>query len=478
MKKHLLSALALFVITTSLCRAQVPMLYGLTTRGGNDSIGNIFQYTVGGSFTSVHSFGISPDGEQPWGSLIYASNKLLYGMTYVGGTYNIGTIFSFNIFTGKDSVVYNFAGSGDGATPKGGSLTQVNDSMLYGMTTNGGTGSDGTIFSYNINSGTEAVLYSFAGGTSDGAGPYGSLTQVNDSMLYGMTLFGGTGDSGVIFNYNINSEKETVVHSFASVEGGNPSGSLLLVNDSMLYGMTTYGGSAGYGVIFAYDILTPTVIDVHNFNTDSLGWYPYGSLIQAKNGLLYGMTESGGVTGDGIVFSYNVNTNTEKILHNFSGIPDGELPYGSVMQASDGNLYGVTSAGGANNDGMLFSYDITSSIYSKLIDFTGINAWEPYYGSLVEADTSKPAGINQLAVNNERLTIYPNPNNGQFTVKLNNNQIGNTLEIYNVLGEKIYQSVLSNSQSSINLSSQPAGLYFVYLKSCEGVEVTKVMVTK
>jgi hypothetical protein len=91
--------------------------------------------------------------------------------------------------------------------------------------------------------------------------------------------------------------------------------------------------------------------------------------------------------------------------------------------------------------------------------------------------SSGSAGINQLSLSYS-IDVYPNPNSGQFTIKLNYSQNGYTVEIYNMVGEKIYQSVLSNSQNIINLSSQPAGMYFVHLKSEEGVEVGKVLITK
>ncbi len=87
-------------------------------------------------------------------------------------------------------------------------------------------------------------------------------------------------------------------------------------------------------------------------------------------------------------------------------------------------------------------------------------------------------GINQLSVNSEQLSIYPNPTSGQFTISLNSNQNGCTVEVYNVMGEKIYQSVLYNSQNSIDLNIQPAGMYFIYLKSEAGIQVEKLVVTK
>ena len=102
---------------------------------------------------------------------------------------------------------------------------------------------------------TFSVLYNFAGGTADGASPYGSLTAVG-STLFGMTSAGGTGDYGTIFSFNTVNNAESVVHDFGDslTDGVDPQGSLLQssTSNSTLYGMTL-GGGDGSGVIFSFD---------------------------------------------------------------------------------------------------------------------------------------------------------------------------------------------------------------------------------
>ena len=61
--------------------------------------------------------------------------------------------------------------------------------------------------------------------------------------------------------------------------------------------------------------------------------------------------------------------------------PNGANPFGSLMQASDGMLYGVTNRGGSSNNGVIFSFDPSSSTYTKLIDYDGANGANPWYGS-------------------------------------------------------------------------------------------------
>jgi len=86
--------------------------------------------------------------------------------------------------------------------------------------------------------------------------------------------------------------------------------------------------------------------------------------------------------------------------------------------------------------------------------------------------------VKQLKTNDNQVAVYPNPSSGQFTIKTTGRLNGYTIEVYNVVGEKVYESVASNSQNIINLSGCAAGMYFVYLKSDESVGVGKVVITK
>src|ERR1035438_1783658 len=137
-------------------------------------------------------------------------------------------------------------------------------------------------------------------------------------------------------------------------------------NDN-LYGMTQLGGAIGDGVIFQYNPSTNTYTDKIDF-TGRNGSNPDGSLIQASDGNLYGMTSQGGANGLGVIFQYNPSTNTYTKKIDFTGTTGthlGASPRGSLMQASDGNLYGMTEGGGANNLGVIFQYNPSTNIYTR-----------------------------------------------------------------------------------------------------------------
>ncbi len=395
MKNHLRPILALFIITTSLCRAQNPVLWGVTDAGGVNTDGIIFKYTTStDSETDVYNFGKGTDGQHSQGSLIQANNGLLYGMTEEGGAYGYGIIFTYNISTGKETDIYDFrGGTTDGEYPFG-SLIRANNGLLYGMTEEGGAVDFGIIFSYNILTGIENDIHDFKG--TEGAYPNGSFIQSGNGLLYGMTPEGGIHNRGVIFSYNISTATETKIYDFgAGADGQYPYGSLLQVNDSLLYGTTEEGGIYGYGTIFNYNILTVTETDIHDFGNGTDGQYPEGSLIQANNGLLYGMAYWGGVNDYGMIFSYNDSSDNYSDIHDFTGT-DGAYPAGSFIQASNGLLYGTTEWGGTiGGYGTIFNCNILTDTETVIHNFGSGTDGEVILGNLVEVD-SFPSPINIL----------------------------------------------------------------------------------
>jgi uncharacterized repeat protein (TIGR03803 family) len=289
------------------------------------------------------------------------------------------------------TTLYSFTGgSSGGATPYGG-LIQASDGNFYGMTSAGGSSSDGTVFKLTT-SGTFTLLHSFAGGSSDGAAPYGSLVQASDGNLYGMTHSGGPSGDGTVFKITT-SGTLTVLHTFfnSSTDGAGPYGSLIQASDGNLYGMTYAGGSSGRGTVFKITT-SGTLTLLYSFSGSGTdGANPYGSLIQASDGNLYGMTYVGG-SGDGTVFKLTTS-GTFTLLHSFSSA-DGLYPVGSLVQASDGNLYGMTPASSSGN-GTVFK-STTSGTFTLLHTFAGSPSDGAYpYGDLMQASDGNLYGMTK-----------------------------------------------------------------------------------
>ena len=199
----------------------------------------------------LHDFAGSPgDGREPSGSLTLDAGTL-YGMTWLGGGFNYGTVFSVDTDGSNFALLHAFTGGTDGANPAGNLI--LDSGTLYGMTSAGGGGSDnyGTIFSINTDGSGFTLLHDFAGGTSDGADPYGSLI-LDSGKLYGMTSNGGgSSNYGTVFSMDANGTNFALLHHFASSDGADPHGSLIL-DAANLYGMTYHGGvSNNFGTVFS-----------------------------------------------------------------------------------------------------------------------------------------------------------------------------------------------------------------------------------
>ncbi|MBP6912014.1 MAG: hypothetical protein KBB88_02335, partial [Candidatus Pacebacteria bacterium] len=177
-----------------------------------------------------------------------------------------------------------------------------------------------------------------------------------------------------------------MLHEFDGTTGSYPYGSLVESN-GVFYGMTNTGGTDGVGVIFSYDPSnTGSEYDVLYEFDDTTGSYPYGSLVES-NGVFYGMTNTGGTDDAGVIFSYDPsNTGSEyDVLYEFDDTT-GSYPYGSLVE-SNGVLYGMTNNGGTDDAGVIFSYDPsnTGSEYDMLYEFDDTTGSYPY-GSLVESN--------------------------------------------------------------------------------------------
>jgi len=228
------------------------------------------------------------------------------------------------------------------------------------------------------------VLHSFSG--ADGSQPQGALIQGSDGNFYGTTYFGGSSGSGSISNnlgtvFKTDSHGNvTVVHSFFGPEGAHPSASLVQGRDGAFYGTTAAGGAGGIGTIFKMSQAGDVTVLHSFFGTD--GRAPSAPLVQAKDGSFYGTAALGGnlscainfeVPGCGTIFRIDTNGNFT-LLHAFSG-PDGRTPEAALLQASDGNFYGTTAAGGTvagggPASGTIFRMDSSGRV-TTLHAFTG-----------------------------------------------------------------------------------------------------------
>jgi uncharacterized repeat protein (TIGR03803 family) len=291
--------------------------------------------------------------------LTLASDGNFYGYEPLYGSGNPpGYIFRMTP-AGVISTVYTFDGP---YLPAVGQLTEAGDGNLYGVTTGstggGGSNQSGSIFSLSL-SGKFTTVYTFPYNETYGPeGPTSTLTLGADGKLYSMSAAAGANNCGFIFSYEISTSTMTDLHDFVcDTEGGAPTGAPLLQGaDGNFYGTNAYGGPNGgsngeTGTFFQYVPGTGKLnVLFTGFNIlGSDGDFPTGNLIQATNGLMYGVTSAGnGTLSYGTLYSMSTKGNFD-VVFPFSDTSGGQ-PYQGVYQATDGNLYGTVATGGTGGE--------------------------------------------------------------------------------------------------------------------------------
>jgi len=363
----------------ALVQATNGYLYGTTYAGGaggtacgRPGCGTVFEVSPSGTLTTLHSFD-GADGKFPYAALVQASNGDLHGSTSAGGAHGYGTIFAITL-SGTLTTLYNFCsetGCPDGSGTRA-ALIQATNGDLYGTTESGGANDGGTVFKITPR-GTLTTLYNFCSlsGCADGSGPLAGLVQAVNGLLYGTTIGGGAnGNFGTVFEITPGGAL-TTLYSFCSLsgceDGQNPNTTLVQAAapphdppyDGNFFGTTYSGGTDGVGTLFE---ITPTgaLSTLYSFPAQGApGPYP-NALIEGSDWNFYGTTQTGGTLSTGAIFELHP-VGFPATLYSFcpSGCStSGQQPQSGLMQDTNGVFYGTGSYGGAENDGVIFSFSV------------------------------------------------------------------------------------------------------------------------
>lgn len=225
-----------------------------------------------------------------------------------------------------------------------------------GTCRDGGASNTGTVFGLDPVARQEQAIHDFSN-ANDGANPQSELTYVNGAF-YGTTSQGGTSGAGTIYRIDAATGAESVVYNFPGNAGGSSPGSGLAYAGGVLYGNTFLGGKNDHGTVFKFDPAIGAATILYRFAGGADGAQPSFETPLYVNGKLFGATYGGGSTTDpygfGTLYSIDVATGTEQVLHRFSGA-DGANPSGALLYAG-GRFYGVTMAGGATANGTIFAF--------------------------------------------------------------------------------------------------------------------------
>jgi uncharacterized repeat protein (TIGR03803 family) len=315
----------------------------------------------------------------------------------------------------------------DGALPFAG-LVQGRDGNFYGTTLTGGAYGSGTAF--RITPGGNLALHSFCPGCAEGESLQGGMVLGTDGNFYGTTTGGGAyGNYGTVFKVTAKGTL-TTVYSFCAQtkckDGTAPTAAPVEGSDGNFYGTTYEGGANGnYGTIYK---MTPSgqLTTLYSFCYDSYycpdGSYPNAGLVEGSDGNFYGTTEAGGANnGYGTVFKVTP-TGTLTTLYSFCSQPnckDGWRPYGAVFQATDGNFYGTTIWGGINGDydGTLFKMTPNgqlTTLYSFCSQAKCADGQEPYAG-LAQGTDGNFYGTTGVGGANSEGTVFQFTPEGALT---------------------------------------------------------------
>ena len=252
------------------------------------------------------------------------------------------------------TTLHSFDGP-DGELPIQG-LVQATDGNLYGTTVGGGVNQrGGTVFQITPVSGTLATLYSFCSqtGCADGKLPYAPLIQAPNGDFYGTTYRGGANNLGTVFKIDATGERTTVYNfcpQSGCSDGAYPEGTLVQYGGDF-YGTTSGGGANSVsGTVFK---ITPngTLTRLYSFCSQTGcidGTQPGAGLVQGVDGNFYGTTPTGGANDNAAVYRITPS-GTLTTLHSFchqTACADGSYPNGGLVPATDGDLYGTTTFGG------------------------------------------------------------------------------------------------------------------------------------
>jgi uncharacterized repeat protein (TIGR03803 family) len=365
-------------------------LYGIASEGGisgcgRHGCGTVFKLSKKGSswiFDPLYAFKGGNDGTNPiLSKVIIGPDGSLYGVTSQGGggcvgSGGCGTIFNLRpqprscttaLCPWVETVLYHFTGGSDGMFPSG-NLIFDSTGNLYGTAAGAGmpgcTNGFGCGVAYESTpsngSWKQTVLYSFTGGV-DGGNPSGGLIFDQAGNLYGVTGFFGADNNGTVYKLTPSGSgwTENILSYFQTGAAVMPLGSLIFDQAGNLFGAAYTTSAGGPGAIYKLTDSNGNWELAAAFGFTSPGEIPEDDTLAVDSGgEIYGTALSYDATDCGIVFKTNNNLTNEVTLHAFSGSngngPDGCDPAGSVLLDGSGNIYGVTSDGGAYGYGVVW----------------------------------------------------------------------------------------------------------------------------
>jgi len=360
----------------------------------------------------LHVFGTRGDGDLAASGVVVDAAGTLYGVTTEGGKNQAGTVFQVTPPASGQSkwtetVLHNFGGSSiDGQSPRS-VLRLLQNGRLQGSTAEGGSFGAGTLYElrppkFGKSSWTQEILNSFGNG-SDIQGTFPATTPVpltaDRTVLYGTAQGGGAANMGLV--YALQGDVQTVLHEFNGGDGALPGNQLVADKAGNLYGMSFVGDRFGLGNIYR---LSPPASPgqpwgfqvLHTFTGGSDGRAPGNALFIDSRGVIWGTNASGGDQLLGNIFrlvppALPGGSWAFEMLHSFGDAANGQSPHSGLVPDGNGGFFGTAGAGGTNNCGLVYRFlppasEAASWTLSPLFSFAGGKGGGFPYGELALKD--------------------------------------------------------------------------------------------
>jgi uncharacterized repeat protein (TIGR03803 family) len=389
-------------------------LYGTTPFGGAGDGGIVFQLLPDRSIVTRDLAGATT-GRNPFGGLIQTADGSFYGTTRAGGPNDSGTFFAIapwgTLTTYDLPRVIDSTGNVHGSGPTTGPMLAA-DGNLYAATPGRTCCSPAFVYDGGILRLTpQGVLTKLSVTPGTINSPQGPLVAGPGGYLYGTARnFGGL--APFAFRFLPSSGQSETIHTFTTSEALSPT-ALVLGPDGNLYGAASGGGTTPATVC----LMTPSgsVAVLHQFQDATEGTDPSAPLVVGGDGHLYGVTSRGGASGAGTIFRISL-TGDFSVIYSFTGGDDGGTPLASLIQSRDGSLYGTASAGGPDGGGGVFRIKAVVPQPFLSIDIPGggsITAPFAIGGWAIDRGAWSDDGIDAVHV-----YVYPNPGSGAAPIFL------------------------------------------------------------
>jgi len=347
-------------------------------------------------------------------TLAFGQKYEMYGVNTAGGDDLLGTIFKLDKNGNNLSLAHSFNLAPMLRTHT--SFYAAPNGKLYGMSIS--DRNKLTIFEFNRLTNQFRTLHEF--NSLWGHAYNGGFIVASNGNIYGVASVGGTNSDGYIFEFNLSTNVFTKLYDFNLPTGIYPSGSLFQASNGKLYGLTSGVSNIDHGTLYEFNISTNTYRD-RNFNGSYLGSKPIGSLTQASNSKLYGVASEGGLYNKGTIFSYDLITDSLLKVADFDGI-NGAFPSSEPIQASNGKLYGYTNQGGISNNGAIYEYDYVTKVQRGMIYFTSSIMGKSLVGKLVESGNNTLLGLsNEGGIHDEGVLFEYDYSTNSYTKKIDFN---------------------------------------------------------